>query len=111
MSQEVKIKKVATAQGADVKTKKSKKAKKALDAKNLDVAKKKITKEKDLMYVYPKGTETLESRKKFRTDARRKLASFQKSIAKADKADKADLIKAATEWAKGIYTSEHMPKI
>lgn len=92
-----------------LKTKKTKTT--TQDQKNLEVAKKKITKEKDLMYAYPKEVATLELRKKFRTSARRKLESFQKSISKAEVKEKPELIKAAKDWAKGIYTPEHMPII
>ncbi len=116
-----KKKKVAVAQGADspiaksvaVATAEAPKVKKIktkeLDEKNAENVKAKITKEKDLMYQYPADTATLETRKTFRANARRKLSSFQKSIAKAAKEEKSELIKSASDWAKGIYATGHVP--
>jgi len=54
-----------------------------VDAKNASNIKKAITAQKDLMYHYPKGCNTLDERKKFRTDARRHRESFIKNIKKA----------------------------
>ncbi len=83
---------------------------KAQDQKNLENVKKVISKEKDLMYRYPKTVGTLPLRKKFRTDARRHLASYQRQIAKAEKAEKAKLVKEATAWATKTYEANYVPK-
>lgn len=106
----------AKAQGANAETatvEQPKKVKKVrteeLDEKNLENTKKKITKEKDLMYQYPDGVNDLDKRKTFRSNTRRKLASFMKSIAKAPKEEKSELIKAAKDWAAEIYTPAYMP--
>lgn len=109
-AQGAEVSEVATAEASTGKVKKVKKAKEGeLDEKNLGNTKAKITKEKDLMYVYPKDASTLEARKTFRSGVRRKLESFKKSIAKAKKEEKADLVATATEWAKGIYAAGHLP--
>lgn len=85
-------------------------AKSKLEKKNLDNAKAKITKEKDLLYIYPKGATDLATRKTFRHGVRRQLASFQKQIKKAEKGEKSTVIAEATKWAAGVYAPEHMPK-
>lgn len=83
---------------------------KVQDDKNLDNVKKAISKEKDLMYRYPKEVNTLPLRKKFRTDARRHLASFKKQILKAEKADRPAIVKDATAWATKTYEAKYVPK-
>jgi len=86
------------------------KTSKAQDSKNLENVKKAISKEKDLMYRYPKACATLPDRKKFRTDARRHRDSFIRRISKLKGAEKIELQKEAAAWASTIFEKEHLPK-
>lgn len=108
-NEEAKVKTAKVAEGP----KKSEKTKvdEKVDKKNLENTKKEITKEKDLMYQYPDDVTDLDSRKKFRTGARRKRDSFIKQITKAEKPEeKEKLLKDANKWAKDVFTKEHMPE-
>ena len=90
---------------------KKEKAAKVADSKNLDNAKAKITKEKDLMYNYPKSATELGSRKQFRHEVRRKVASFKRQIGKAEgKEAKAALITEANAYAATVYAPGHLVK-
>lgn len=82
---------------------------KELDKKNAENLTKKITDQKDLMYKYPAEVDTLAERKKFRSNARRTKASFEKRIKKADKGDKAPLQKEALDWATKTYSKANVP--
>lgn len=84
-------------------------AKKA-DAKNLDNAKVAITKEKNLMYNYPKEVSTLELRKTFRHGVRRTAKSYATKLKKAEKgADRDALVAEANKWAGKTFTEGHVP--
>ena len=82
---------------------------KKTSAKNKAQVKDKITKEKDLKYQYPKDTDDLASRKKFRTRARATRDQFLKKIAKAKGTEKSKLQKEAKTWGNGIFTKNAMP--
>lgn len=79
------------------------------DAKNLGNVKKAITQGKDLMYAYPKATDSLPARKKFRTDARRKRDSYIRRIKLLKGAEKTQLQKEANVWASKVFVKEHVP--
>lgn len=86
------------------------KTSKATDSKNLANVKKVISKEKDLMYRYPKGCSTLPDRKKFRTDARRHRDSYVRRIGGLKGAERIALQKEATTWAASIFEAGYQPK-
>lgn len=58
------------------------KSKKTLDDKTALSVAKEITDKKELKYIYPANATTLDTRKKFRAEVRRKIASQEKEIAK-----------------------------
>lgn len=95
-----------------VKVKSAKAAKTAskADAKNLDNAKVAITKEKNLMYNYPKDATTLEARKSFRHGVRRTAKSYGKQLKKAEKgAEREALVLEANKWALKVFAAGHAP--
>jgi hypothetical protein len=79
-------------------------------AKSADEVKKKITAEKDLLYLYPESVNTLEKRKTYRRGIRTKIHSLAKQLVKAEGKEKKELIKEVNEFAKEHYTKEGIAK-
>jgi len=71
---------------------------------------KQLTKEKELKYIYPNGVNDLASRKKFRTDCRRKLAALEKAYRNIKKGRKEGDLQLAgkelTKFVQGNYVPE-----
>jgi hypothetical protein len=68
---------------------------KHLDKMNVKETTKEITNQKDLKYKYPEDATTLEERKKFRSEVRRKLKSYNSQIEElSDSIEKKDRLKA-----------------
>ena len=84
--------------------------KEEVDGKNLENVKKKITSEKELLYIYPIDKDTLDDRKKFRTGVRRRTRNFLKEISKAKTSKEKDAIKKeANAWAIKTFTKGNIP--
>lgn len=76
------------------------------DAKNVSGIKKAITADKDLLYIYPKGCNTLGERKKFRTDARRHRDAFIRNIRKAPAGKEREAIRSeANSFGKKTFVA------
>jgi|SRR6478609_1891990 len=90
---------------------KTKKASKTTDAKNVKNVAKAIKERKDGMYRY-KGEMSLADKKKFRAEARRKLAKYEKLLKTEKGAELAKAQKNAGIFLKNTYTpGENMPKL
>lgn len=108
------------AKTADEPIKKKKKAtvepttekEKSLDKKTAIAVVKSITEVKDLKYIYPADVDSLDKRKKFRAEVRRKIAAQEKEIAKlaaSDLPEDQKLLesksKAYDKYAKTVYVN------
>lgn len=88
------------------------KKQKKQDESNKETLAKKITKEKDLAYIYPEDVDSLAKRKKFRTAARSKRDSYLAKIEKAaDKKARAEIAREYNEWAKTIFVKPELAKV
>jgi hypothetical protein len=90
------------------KERKAQKKQARLDASNKSNVVKKITKEKDLKYIYPADISTLPARKKFRSGVRRKVESLEKQYkqVKAGKVEGTTLpafIKESNAYLKSVH--------
>lgn len=103
----------ATKSASTIETKKLVKkapAQTEVDAKNKENVKAAVKKEKDLMYNYISDM-TGEEKKKFRTQARRTRANYEKNILAAKGEEKGKLLNEAMAWAKETYSPSYFQTV